>query len=72
MNPLANILLENAFYRNIQDDSDEFLRRLLEGQFGINEGSPALIKAMQGHQIQLLQCTREACRGQIQSVEQAF
>ena len=54
--PLFCNLLNPVFYKGEQEDSDEFLRTLLEGRVHVNRGSPTLVRAMSGTLRQYLKC----------------
>ena len=66
--PLACALFDEAFYKLRQEDSDEFLRRVLEGRALLNIGSPVLVRSISGLVQQSLRCTNGDCVGEIPSV----
>ena len=70
--PLHCHLLNDAFYKNEQEDSDEFLRSLLEGRVHVNSGSPTLVRAMSGTLQHSLKCTNGQCSGEVPSRTENF
>jgi ubiquitin C-terminal hydrolase len=70
--PAHSHLMNDAFYRLRQEDSDEFLRVLLEGRVHVNNGSPNLVRAMSGTLRQFLKCTNGSCSGEVPSTTENF